>query len=393
MLRDVYVVAKGPERRAFFMAIILAVFNQATASTAVINYAPEVLAAQLRVTEESNAILYPAVISLTKCVGVGIALSVVDDLGRRPLLIAGGAGCAVSLWAAAAALGAASVTGFLASLCLFIFCFSLSWAGLYWVVVSEIFSMAVKSPASSAATSLLFLTGSLVDLVFLSLMAALGRWAFVLFGLVALASAVYVWKAVPETKGKTLAEVQAVLAGTISGAAGGSGAVTQSHSNSNGSAAGVGPSVWPPAPHHHHQQQQAAAFLPVYSIGEDSPRAGAAGEQAQLLSTSGSVPLLRLGPNGGSAAAGAHHPGSTPTAAAAAAAAASRAGAEAREGLPDAASPSQTGASLSAAEQGYLQQAWRRQQQQQLSGSAGSGLLLPLGAELQPGRSRAGVKP
>jgi hypothetical protein len=46
-------------------------------------------------------------------------------------------------------------------------------------------------------------------------------------------------------------------------------------------------------------------------------------------------------------------------------------------------------------EQSYLQQAWQRQQQQQqqLHGSAGGGLLLPLGAELQPGRSRAGVKP
>jgi MFS family permease len=379
MLGDVYVVAKGPERRAFFMAVILAVFNQATASTAVINYAPEVLAAQLRVSSESNAILYPAVISLTKCVGVGIALSVVDDLGRRPLLIAGGLGCAVSLWAAAAALGAASVTGFLASLCLFIFCFSLSWAGLYWVVVSEIFSMTVKSPASSAATSLLFLTGSLVDLVFLSLMGALGRWAFVLFGLVALASAAYVWRAVPETKGKTLAEVQAVLAGTPSGAAGGGGGgAATSGSNSSAAAAagaaasGSSHSMWPPDSQQ--QQQQHQAFVPVYSLGEDSPRVGAAGEQARLLSTSGLAPHL----NGG--AAGAHDPSanSGPISAAAATVAASG-----------------TGEGLSAVEQSYLQQAWQRQQQQQqqLHGSAGGGLLLPLGAELQPGRSRAGVKP
>ena len=213
MLRDMYAVVKGPERKAFAIAAVLAVFDQATASTAVINYAPEVLSSQLGITSERNAILYPAVIAVTKCIGVAIALALVDDLGRRPLLIGGGVGCGVALFGAAGAMGSGSVVGFLAALCLFIFSFSLSWAGLYWVVVAEVFSMTAKSPASSAATSLLFLTGSVVNLLFLTMVGGLGSWAFVVFGVIAISSAWYVFKAVPETKGKTLVEIQALLQG------------------------------------------------------------------------------------------------------------------------------------------------------------------------------------
>jgi hypothetical protein len=212
MLCDIAIVARGPERPAFLIAAALAVLDQATASTAVINYAPEVLLHQLGVAEAGSAILYPAVIAVTKCVGVGLALLVVDAWGRRPLLIWGGIGAGTALVFAAVALAAGSVAAFLICLCLFIFCFSTSWAGLYWVVVSEIFSMGAKSPATSAATSLLFLTGAVVNFVFLTLVGWLGPGAFGIFAAVAVGSSWYVYRAVPETKGRTLAEIQALLA-------------------------------------------------------------------------------------------------------------------------------------------------------------------------------------
>jgi hypothetical protein len=142
MLRDVSVVATGPERRAFGIACTLAVFDQATASTAIINYAPLVLASsRLGVASARTAIMYPAAISAAKALGVVLALLLVDRAGRKPLLIWGGVGCSAALLAAGCALWAGSVALFLASLCVFIFAFSLSWAGLYWVVVSELFSM------------------------------------------------------------------------------------------------------------------------------------------------------------------------------------------------------------------------------------------------------------
>lgn len=211
MLCDVRAVAKGPERAAFAIACCLAVFDQATASTAIINYAPEVLANRMGVEDPNLAIMYPAAIALAKVVGTLIAAVTVDKYGRRPLLFWGGVGCAVFLGLAGIALATSSVALFLAALCLFIFSFSMSWAGLYWVVVSEVFSMGAKSPATSAATSLLFLTGAAVNFVYLSLIGWIGGLAFALFGVVAAGSAWYVWARVPETKGRTLAEIQALL--------------------------------------------------------------------------------------------------------------------------------------------------------------------------------------
>ena len=93
-------------------------------------------------------------------------------------------------------------------MCAFMFAFSASWAGVFWVIVSELFTMRWKAPAMSAATVLLFATGACVDFVFLSAAETLGAGAFALIALVCLAAGVYAARAVPETKGKTLAEIQ-----------------------------------------------------------------------------------------------------------------------------------------------------------------------------------------
>ncbi|GAX75807.1 hypothetical protein CEUSTIGMA_g3250.t1 [Chlamydomonas eustigma] len=219
MLLDIFLVARGEERRSFMIAIMLAFFNQATASTAIINFAPTLLigvGGTAGISGES-AVLLSTAVSVAKTVGVLIGLVIVDRVGRRPLLIWGAVGCTVSmvLLTLAAALGetsGASPVPLLAAMCAYILSFSVTWAGLYWVVVSEIFSMAAKSPASSAATSMLFLSGALTNMVFMSLVDLAGAYAFLVFATVAAVSGWFVWKFVPETKGHTLSEIQDILA-------------------------------------------------------------------------------------------------------------------------------------------------------------------------------------
>lgn len=211
MLLDIYIVARGPERRALRTACWLAFFNQAVASTAIINYAPTLMR-EAGLRSASAASLLTAAVGGSKLVGVSLAFLLVDSLGRRPLLLGGSLGCAAALGALVAADALSSVPFLLAGMCCFVLAFSISWAGVFWVLLSEFFSMSVKSPAAAAATSVLFLTGAVSNLLFLSLRSWLGPWSFLVYCLIALASAGYVYWAVPETKGRSLPEVQQLLA-------------------------------------------------------------------------------------------------------------------------------------------------------------------------------------
>ncbi|GBF87486.1 inositol transporter [Raphidocelis subcapitata] len=210
MLADIVAVARGPERRAFVLAVVLAFFDQANASTSVINYMSTLLSQGMGV-KMSSALLLPATVAATKVVGVTIATSLVDRVGRRPLLFFGGATSAAALFAAAGAVAAHSPAGVVVCMCAFLLGYSIGWASNYWVVVSELFSMTAKSPGSSAATAILFATGAITDLVFLSIFEACGPWTFVIFGSIGALGAVFVFLCIPETKGRTLLEVQELM--------------------------------------------------------------------------------------------------------------------------------------------------------------------------------------
>ena len=164
------------------------------------------------VESSSTASLFTSLIGASKLAGVIIAFFLIDTVGRRPLLLWGSLGSSVSLlllvpgdWLDSHGL---LVTG----MCLFIFSFSVSYAGVFWVLLSESFSIGAKSPAASAATAVLFVTGAAADMLFLSLHSWLGPFVFGLYACIAAAAAVYVYVAVPETKGIDLLQVQAVLA-------------------------------------------------------------------------------------------------------------------------------------------------------------------------------------
>eukprot|EP00891_Asterochloris_glomerata_P006599 jgi/Astpho2/6599/fgenesh1_pm.00101_%23_4_t len=205
MLQDIWLVMIGPERKAVWVAILLAFFNQGCASTAVINYAPTVLEGA-GVRNYADATAWTAMITGAKTVGVFIAVGLVDSKGRRPLLIWGSAIIASSM--ALISLGdySQNVPLVLFAMCAFILSFSASYAGIFWVLCSEMFSMSTKSPAVSAAAAMLFLAGAVSNLCFLSLHTALGAASFLIFGGIAAAGGIFVYFMVPETKGKTLAE-------------------------------------------------------------------------------------------------------------------------------------------------------------------------------------------
>lgn len=92
--------------------------------------------------------------------GVMMGVALIDTLGRRPLLIWGSTGCAAAMVLLFAGALLRSAAFEILAMCLFMLAFSSSYAGVFWVLLSELFSMSAKSPAASAATAMLFIAGT-----------------------------------------------------------------------------------------------------------------------------------------------------------------------------------------------------------------------------------------
>ncbi|MBB6448768.1 magnesium-transporting ATPase (P-type) [Geomicrobium halophilum] len=90
----------------------------------------------------------------------------------------------------------------------FVAFFQLSWGVVTWVIVSEIFPNKIRGQAMSVTVALHWLANLTVSSTFPPLNSALGPMAFLIYGSLSLLSIFFVWKLVPETKGKTLEELE-----------------------------------------------------------------------------------------------------------------------------------------------------------------------------------------
>jgi len=211
MLDSMKVLTVGVEKRAFRICFFLAMFNQLCASTAIINFAPRVLK-QVGIHDESYGMLMTSALGGVKLLGVIFCMNFIDHFGRRPILINGSlvmTGCMVLL---CIAIGIQSGTLVLASMLGYMMAFAASQACGFWIIVSELFSMENKAAAASSATAAMFLAGAISNFTFITAYNVLGNGAYLFFGGVSLANAIYVQMNLPETKGKTLSEIQEMLA-------------------------------------------------------------------------------------------------------------------------------------------------------------------------------------
>jgi len=143
------------------------------------------------------------------------AIFLIDRVGRRPLLLVGIAGQVVGL----AALGAAfhfkqlsSSVGDIAaaSLVVYVACFAFGLGPIFWLLISEIYPLAVRGAAMSAATVANWGMNLAVAVTFLTLVDVVGRsTTFWIYGAITVGAWVFIYKLVPETKGKTLEQIEA----------------------------------------------------------------------------------------------------------------------------------------------------------------------------------------
>lgn len=153
--------------------------------------------------------------ALIGCV-IGGAISGVlaARLGRKPLLMIGSTGMMIGM-AVLAALSFTDTIGLGALIFIIIYTasFMMSWGPICWVLISEIFPNTIRSQAVAIAVAAQWISNFLVSATFPSLSGWSVGGTYCIYAVMSLLSALFVWKMVPETKGKTLEQMSALWRG------------------------------------------------------------------------------------------------------------------------------------------------------------------------------------
>jgi SP family galactose:H+ symporter-like MFS transporter len=203
-------------KAALLVGIGLAVLQQITGINTVIYYAPTIIQST-GVDSASSAILASLGVGIINVLMTVVAMRLLDRAGRRTLLFIGVTGMSVSLFT----LGLAFINGMpetvstvmaIGSLMLFVSSFAISLGPIFWLLNAEVYPLAVRGKAAAAGTMTNWFFNFLVSVTFLSLIELLTETgAFWLYGSIGLVTLWFCWKFVPETKGKTLEQVDAIF--------------------------------------------------------------------------------------------------------------------------------------------------------------------------------------
>ncbi len=196
-------------RTALLVAVGLSVFGQLTGINAVIYYGPEILK-QAGIQFE-NALQFQTILGIINLVFTILALLLIDKLGRRPLLIGGMAAVVLTLFLAGLLFLTDTPNGTLIVVVLgaYIACIAFSICAVIWVITPEIFPNRVRGRAMSIAAFSNWGTNTIAAYLFPWYVASFGMHiGFFTFGAICLVATLFFWKFVPETKGKSLEQIE-----------------------------------------------------------------------------------------------------------------------------------------------------------------------------------------
>jgi MFS transporter, SP family, galactose:H+ symporter len=199
-------------RRPLVIGIGLAMFQQITGINTVIYFAPTIF---------QTAGLSSAAISILATAGVGavnvimtiVSIRLIDRLGRRQLLFWSLGGMAVTLLVLAAGFYVGVSGGLawiaVAAVAAFVGFFAIGLGPVFWLLIAEIFPLALRGRAMSLATVGNWVFNLIVSVTFLDLVAAVGSaGAFLIYAVLSVAGLIFVVVIVPETKGHSLEEIE-----------------------------------------------------------------------------------------------------------------------------------------------------------------------------------------
>lgn len=198
-------------RIALIVGVGLAVFQQLVGINTVIYYAPTIFE-QAGFATASVAILATSAVGVVNVLMTIVAMFLVDKVGRRILLLIG---CAIMVLALIM-LGVVFAIGTnnigiltLIALIVYIAAFAISMGPVFWLMSAEIFPNRVRAVGASLCSFANWSANFIVSLTFLSLISLFGQsWTFWLYALLGIVAFVFCWAMVPETKNKTLEQIE-----------------------------------------------------------------------------------------------------------------------------------------------------------------------------------------
>ena len=198
-----------------FVGIMLSVFQQAVGINAVLYYAPRLVGDM----GMENPMVITVFMGVVNILFTLVAIFTVEKWGRKPLLIYGSLGMAIGALGVALTFGHAGmefVTA--ASIMVYAASFMFSWGPICWVLIAEIFPNTIRGGAVAIAVAFQWIFNFIVSSTFVPMFNMhltegddFGHWfTYGLYGIICLLAALFVWKLVPETKGKTLEDMTAM---------------------------------------------------------------------------------------------------------------------------------------------------------------------------------------
>ena len=198
-----------------FVGIMLSVFQQAVGINAVLYYAPRIFGDM----GMDNPMMITVFMGIINILFTLVAIFTVEKWGRKPLLIYGSLGMALGAFGVATTFGHSGLELFTAiSLLIYSASFMFSWGPITWVLIAEIFPNTIRGGAVAIAVAFQWIFNFIVSSTFVPMFNMhltegddFGHWfTYGLYGIICVLAALFVWKLVPETKGKTLEDMTAM---------------------------------------------------------------------------------------------------------------------------------------------------------------------------------------
>ncbi|TLP74143.1 D-xylose transporter XylE [Maribacter sp. ACAM166] len=191
------------------IGVLLSLFQQFVGINVALYYAPRIFESMGAAKDAS--MLQTIIMGLVNVLFTVIAILTVDKWGRKPLLIIGSIGMAIGM-IAISTLAFLDIIGIstLVFIIIYTASFMMSWGPICWVLISEIFPNKIRSQAVAIAVAAQWSANFFISSTYPPMMEFSNGGTYLFYGVISILSAFFVWKYVPETKGKTLEEMEGI---------------------------------------------------------------------------------------------------------------------------------------------------------------------------------------